>query len=325
MNAQKYTIKGKVTVRVYTVKNFTPSVELNSPRREGSPRSQGSPTKDTVLRISVEDTGIGIPQEKLSVIFNMFEQVDNSLTRKSSGTGLGLNICRQIVGLMGGQIWCESEPDRGSKFTFEIPVFVSVDQNESEQIPCSPAELKKPSTFLSPPPSPFSLAEVVPPASPSEEKRSPLVGWLYDHPLPSAFHPFRVLIVEDNLLNQKVVANMLRQFEVTMEVANNGKAALDRVKRQDLAKFNMVLMDVCMPEMDGLTATQEIREYERLHDLPPLPIIALSALVLAQDRDACQKAGMNGFLEKPVKLRSLENVMKPIMKQYILKASEKVQ
>eukprot|EP01112_Ceratiomyxa_fruticulosa_P000959 TRINITY_DN10902_c0_g1_i1.p1 TRINITY_DN10902_c0_g1~~TRINITY_DN10902_c0_g1_i1.p1 ORF type:complete len:334 (-),score=65.01 TRINITY_DN10902_c0_g1_i1:125-1084(-) len=309
-----------------------------------------------ILTISVEDTGIGIPQEKLSQIFELFEQVDNSLTRKSGGTGLGLSICRQIVTLMGGQIWCESQIGVGSKFTVEIPVFVSKKNvndssgSENSQSPSPPFDsllrrrMSAPHIGLSTLVSRSSSSSLL-----SSGRQSPTRSDLFtsppspkllttslsagavpnsllsvspkvvetEHLLPEGAPSFHVLIVEDNILNQKVIANMIKRFEISMEFAVNGKIALERVKNREKIPFNLILMDVCMPEMDGITATQEIRSFEKENELPQVPIIGLSALVMAQDKDSCQKAGMNGFLEKPVKLRALENIIKPNVKKYI--------
>eukprot|EP01103_Thecamoeba_quadrilineata_P011208 TRINITY_DN2627_c0_g1_i1.p1 TRINITY_DN2627_c0_g1~~TRINITY_DN2627_c0_g1_i1.p1 ORF type:complete len:968 (+),score=212.89 TRINITY_DN2627_c0_g1_i1:1875-4778(+) len=313
-NAQKYTTAGKISLTVCTADSMTvrsrPSTPKQRPECDGDKMNDEEPKEntvtkqmDTILRVTVEDTGIGIPKEKLELIFQMFEQVDNSLTRSSGGTGLGLSICAQIINLMGGQIWCESQLGEGSKLTFEIPVLLAPEpegpETQMEVDSYSDFENRpQPATSPSTSPKPSQLQEDV-----SHEATL------------SLSLPFHVLVVEDNMLNQKVIGNLLRRFEVTMEFANNGQIAVSRVRDLQKTSFQLILMDVCMPVMDGLTATKEIRTFERSRDLRPTPIIALSALVMTQDRDACEKAGMNGFLEKPVKLLALKSIIKPMMVQ----------
>ena len=209
------------------------------------------------LRFEVQDTGVGIPEERQQMIFEPFRQADGSTTRKYGGTGLGLAICKQIVEKMGGQIGVISRVDEGSTFWFEL------------QLPKSEAP-----------------AHVKLEAQLQNAEQTELSG-------------LRVLIAEDNYVNQKVVRRVLEKWGIHCEVANDGIEVLEWLSREP---FHLVLMDCQMPRMDGFEATRRIREYERqqggsLH----LPIIALTANAMDEDREKCLAVGMDDFLTKPLK------------------------
>ena len=215
-------------------------------------------TEETVcLLFSVTDTGIGIPEDRRAKIFDVFEQVDMSNTRRFGGTGLGLTISSQLVQMMQGQIAVESEVGRGSTFQFTAK---------------------------------FALA--------SEDKNTqkPAVG-----EIPTRSDSLRILLVEDSLVNQKLAATVLRKHGHDVSLANNGWEALEALGFQT---FDLILMDIQMPEMDGLEATRVIRERERATG-DHIPIIALTAHALEGDRERCLDAGMDNYLAKPIHAKRL--------------------
>ncbi|MFN7018224.1 MAG: PAS domain S-box protein [Fimbriimonadales bacterium] len=225
--------------------------------------------KATHLRFEVRDTGIGIPPERLQRIFDPFEQADGSTTRKYGGTGLGLAICERLVNMMQGEIGVQSELGKGSVFWFEImaPDATSQRQADTPQQDHTPAN--------------------------AQEATHALQG-------------LRVLVVEDNPVNQKVVLRQLERWGVRTQVAHNGVEALRLFEE---GSFEVILMDCQMPEMDGFEATRRIRERERQRGKPRTPIIALTANAMAEDREACAQAGMDDYLAKPFKPEMLQAVL----------------
>jgi signal transduction histidine kinase/ActR/RegA family two-component response regulator len=211
---------------------------------------------DVVLRFSVSDTGVGIPHGRLESIFEPFTQADGSTTRTYGGTGLGLTISAQLVNLMGGHLWVESEVDRGSTFHFMAH-------------------------FL-----PVNAAGVfAPPLGARPSRASRKAG--------------RVLVVDDNRVNQLVAKRLLEKNGNTVMVADNGRQALAILDDAAAAGFDCVLMDVQMPEMDGFQCTALIREKERTTGLH-LPIIAMTAHAMKEDEIRCLAAGMDGYVSKPL-------------------------
>jgi signal transduction histidine kinase/DNA-binding NarL/FixJ family response regulator len=204
------------------------------------------------IRVSVEDTGIGLTDDARGKLFQKFQQADGSITRRFGGTGLGLSICRQLVELMGGEIGVDDRPGGGSVFWFEIP---------------------------------FALAE---PAAESEAQGAPAAA---APPAPTGLG--RVLVAEDNEINAMLARALLEQAGYDVVVAPDGAQAVAAALR---TPFDLVLMDMQMPVLDGLEATR------RLHELgfADLPIVAMTANARAADRDACLAAGMVGFITKPI-------------------------
>jgi len=211
---------------------------------------------DVVLHFSVSDTGVGIPQDRLQSIFEPFTQADGSTTRTYGGTGLGLTISAQLVNLMGGRLWVESEVGRGSTFHFMAH-------------------------FL-----PVNSAVV-------------LAAPLGLHPSRASRKAGRILVVDDNRVNQLVAKRLLENNGNTVIVANNGRQALAILDDAAAAGFDCVLMDVQMPEMDGFQCTALIREKERTTGLH-LPIIAMTAHAMKEDEMRCLAAGMDGYVSKPL-------------------------
>ena len=233
-NALKFTRQGGVTVRVAPA----PGLATEAGR--------------ITLRFEVQDTGIGIAQNKLAAIFEDFSQANTSTTREFGGTGLGLSIARNLVQLHGGQLGVSSEEGVGSQFYFEL---------------------------------------TYPVADARQARLNAVVG-----PLP-AFEPaLRVLVAEDNQLNQLVARKTLENWNVQVVIAENGRLAVERV-RDATVPFDAVFMDVQMPELDGYEATRALRQI--CPDLARLPIIGLTASVLPEDRNLALAAGMNDILAKP--------------------------
>jgi len=223
------------------------------------------------LHFSVRDTGIGIPPDRLSRLFKPFSQVDSSTTRRYGGTGLGLAISKRLCELMGGGIHVESTPGFGSAIHFTVRVETVRGADLVEAPPRSPALLNGPNEGLVDPP--------------------PCL---------------RVLLVEDNRVNQLLAASLLKKHGCTMELAEHGQKALDWLRKES---FDLVLMDVSMPEMDGLEATQRIRAGECGPGPSEMLIIAMTANAAAGDREHCLEAGMDDYLSKPIEQRELANLL----------------
>jgi signal transduction histidine kinase/ActR/RegA family two-component response regulator len=234
-NAVKFTVTGAVVVRVAAVSDTDP---------EG-----------LRLRFEVEDTGIGIPPDKLDAVFDAFTQADGSITRRFGGTGLGLAIVRQLARLMGGDVSVRSEPGRGTCFAVELVLARGA----------GPAS-----------------ATVAATAAPPE---SPPTGSL------------RVLVAEDNPVNQALVQALLTRAGHRCTMVGDGVAALEA---SDAEPFDLVLMDMQMPRLDGLAASRALRE-RGAH----MPILALTANAMPEDQRRCLEAGMDGFLAKPYRADDL--------------------
>jgi len=245
-NAIKFTASGSVSVRCV------------------NPGGNDLPAGFVMLHFTVVDTGIGMTREQQQKLFQPFSQGDSSTARRFGGTGLGLAISRQLVSMMGGHIWVDSQPGQGSTFTFTIPFAVAGDEVRERLAAFSPA--------------------------------ADVSGWV----LPQGL---RILVAEDNRFNQEIVLELLREAGVFAEVVENGREALQRLQERD---FDLVLMDIMMPEMDGLEATRQIRADGRWRDLP---IVALTANAGHEDRQRCLAVGMNEVLTKPFEAADLYHVV----------------
>ncbi|MEO8405204.1 MAG: ATP-binding protein [Chitinophagaceae bacterium] len=230
-NSIKFTQKGTITVDI---------------------KNDGINEEHIRLGIIVADTGIGIDKEKLSAIFERFQQAEDSITRKYGGTGLGLSIVNDLVALQYGTIEVESEPDKGTTFHVIISYRIS-----AEQQPIS------------------SKSEAV----------------LTSHP---AFENTHILVVEDNEINQSLVEHLFKNWQLSFDMVNNGRKAVDILQTK---KYDLILMDIQMPEMDGYTATKEIRDQLRL----TTPIVAMTAHALSGEREKCLAAGMDEYISKPIR------------------------
>ena len=235
--------------------------------------SQDASAEKAGLHFSVQDTGIGVPEAKIEAIFAPFEQADRSTTRRFGGTGLGLSICARLVELMGGKIWAESHPGQGSTFQF-----IAYFQTNAPSRPQG--------------------SSVYPPGSISVQVPSlPLSSRVKD--------ALRILVVEDNVINHRLAVKLLQNLGHTAIVVENGKDAITAVKE---GIFDLVFMDVQMPEMDGLEATAAIRAYEKPKGLH-IPIIAMTAHAMTGDREQCLAAGMDGYISKPISPHDLSRAI----------------
>ena len=217
--------------------------------------------QEACLQVSVKDTGIGIPMDKLGLIFSAFSQADSSTTRNYGGTGLGLTITRRLVELLGGRIWVESAPGAGSCFYFTLP------RETADGVAEAPA--------------------------PSGTSDSPTSG---SGPV-VAEKGVSILLVEDNVVNQKLALALLGRKGYQVVVAENGRDAVELLAR---GYFAAVLMDMQMPIMDGLEATRIIRSREAAKGQGRVPIIAMTANAMEGDRDRCIEAGMDDYIAKPI-------------------------
>jgi signal transduction histidine kinase/CheY-like chemotaxis protein/HPt (histidine-containing phosphotransfer) domain-containing protein len=237
-NAIKFTEKGGVSVHCRAV---------------AAPDAGALSDADkTMVRIEVQDTGIGISEQARQRLFSSFAQADSSITRRFGGTGLGLAICKKLIEAMGGRIGVDSEPGQGSCFWFEIPLIIG-------------------------------SAAAVSAAAEKEELSIP--------------DQLRILIADDNLVNRKVLAGLLGEKRHRIAFAENGEEAVSAVMQANPG-FDLILMDVHMPKMDGMTATRQIRAMgEATKDIL---IIAATASVSSEGIQRCLAAGMNGYINKPI-------------------------
>ncbi|MEE4377451.1 MAG: PAS domain-containing protein [Candidatus Competibacteraceae bacterium] len=220
------------------------------------------------IEFAVQDTGIGIPEERLSRLFQPFSQVDSSITRHYGGTGLGLTISQRLCELMGGRINVISEVGKGSTFWFTLPVPVVAKHASSEQDAAQNVQLSWDSEF-------------------------------------AQHHPLRILIAEDNPINQQVIQMMLQRLGYSPDMVSDGQETLDACQRRS---YDMVLMDVQMPRMDGLNATRHLRNSSEQQPW----IIGLSANAFDQDRAVAFAAGMNDYLAKPLRIEQLVEALRQI-------------
>jgi CheY-like chemotaxis protein len=230
------------------------------------------------LGFEVHDTGIGIGEQEIGRLFQAFEQADGSTTRRYGGTGLGLAICRRLVELMGGQIEVHSRVGEGSVFRFDLPLGAAESAAARPVVASAPVPERGAGT------------------------RGSATG-LGPVAATAALQGARILLVEDNPINQEVAGVLLRTLGCRVAVAGDGAQALNEVQAQP---FDLVLMDVQMPVMDGLEATAAIRA---LPGCAHLPIVAMTANAFAEDRRRCLDAGMNDFLIKPVEPAALQRCL----------------
>ncbi len=231
------------------------------------------------LCFAVEDTGIGIGPEQQQRLFTSFYQGDASTTRRYGGTGLGLAICRHLVTLMNGDIDVESSPGKGSRFHFCIPVNLPRPGQGSQHGEFAALDTAK--------------------ASGVSPLRQSMPGDRYLTLLRGKC----VLLAEDNPVNRQLAVELLRRLELEVLTADNGAEALAVLEQTPV---DLVLMDVQMPEMDGLEATRRIRADVRWRHLP---VIAMTANAMEQDRQACLAAGMNDHLGKPIDIPRMQQLL----------------
>ncbi|MCX7823690.1 MAG: PAS domain S-box protein [Syntrophobacterales bacterium] len=377
-NAVKFTHEGEIFLKVSRI-----------PQRGKDERE--------VLRFSVSDTGIGIPEDKINMLFQKFTQIDASMTRKYGGTGLGLAISKQLVEMMGGEIGVNSIQGQGSEFWFTAPFRLPAEESQKKML--IPRELygvrsliiddnaagrkilARTLSFWGMRPEeasdsrtgmdmlyraldqgdPFKLVlvemngedlarKIKEDPRLSETRLITLIplGWRGDirrldgyllkpirkwdlmrvicqvldcegdilrRSLPtfsvtekalSTFsnHKARILVVEDNVINQKVALGILEKLGFTADVVSNGQEAIDVLKT---VPYDLVLMDVQMPEMDGMEATRRIRNSNSINR--QVPIIAMTAHAMQGDKERCLEAGMNDYISKPISAKALAEVI----------------
>jgi len=215
---------------------------------------------DNKVRFTISDTGIGLNEKQIDKLFQSFTQADGTTTRKYGGTGLGLSISKQLVELMNGKIWVESEVDVGSRFIFEI-------------------ELPK-----------GDIDKIIKKENISLDQISTLKG-------------SNILLVEDNLTNQEIIKGLLENSKINIDIANNGKEAVNLYKINE-KKYELIFMDMQMPIMDGIEATKIIRKLNK-----DIPIIALTANAMKDDKISTKNAGMNEHLSKPIEVDKLFSIL----------------
>ncbi|MGI5921777.1 MAG: response regulator [Syntrophomonadaceae bacterium] len=250
-NAIKFTRQGRITLKAMLENKAT----------------------DTYLTVSMADTGIGISKDSLDKIFAPFNQADNSLCREFGGTGLGLYICKKLVGFLGGSIDVQSIPRKQTTFSFSIPIEMNIGE--------------------------LLLSN----SNPSGE-----VSVLYHDDFMCDFVPISILIVEDNELNQKIVSQMLINYGFEVTTVNNGLECLNILQRKN---FDLILMDMQMPVMDGYEATRLIRKNEAWQHIP---VIAMTAHAMTGDRAKCLAYGCTSYIAKPFKSEQLATEIKKYLR-----------
>jgi signal transduction histidine kinase len=258
---------------------FTPeqgSIALEASLEGGSLVAIEEEAGSCAIRVRVSDSGIGVSAEQQSRLFSSFTQADSSTSRKYGGTGLGLAISKSIVEMMGGHIWVESEPGKGSVFSFTVPLQRSTGPaGEAGESPADPAQT---------------------PAAFSPEGRDDFSG-------------YRVLLAEDVELNREIVLALLEPTGISVECVENGSMAV-RIFNASPEAFDMIFMDIQMPEMDGYEATHAIRA-STAPNAKTIPIIAMTANVFKEDVKKCLEAGMNSHVGKPL---DFEEVLEKLRK-----------
>jgi PAS domain S-box-containing protein len=235
----------------------------------GTARVRDAGTGQATVEFAVRDTGIGISPEAQERIFSPFRQADPSTTRQFGGTGLGLSICAHLVNLMGGQLTVDSAEGQGSIFTFDVQLGVERWERDG-----TPMAADTPHAAL--------------PASDGEPSQQ-----------------LRLLLVEDNVINQQVALGLLENMGYAVDVANDGLEAVDAAGQHT---YDAILMDCQMPRLDGYEAARRIRLHEP--DEQHVPIIALTAAAMKGDRERCLAAGMDDYVAKPVSTSAISAALR---------------
>jgi len=278
-NAVKFTEKGEVGIHI--------SAERASDTR-------------TALRVSVSDTGIGIPEKHIGHLFTSFSQADTSVTRRYGGTGLGLAISKKLAEMMGGEVGVESKEGAGSVFWFTAVLETGNPKPEDQT-----SNIQHQTSNIQ-----HQTSNIQHQTSSIKHQTSSI-----KHQTSNIQHPasnIRILLVEDNLFNQKVALTLLKKFGLSADVADNGRKA---VRMLESADYDLVLMDIHMPETDGIRATKIIRDTAsavRNHDIP---IIAMTADAMSEDRQRCFDAGMDDYVPKPVSSEALLAAISRLIKR----------
>ena len=216
---------------------------------------------------NVADTGIGIAKENHKKVFELFSQAEKTTTQNFGGTGLGLSICSKLVSLLGGDITIESELNKGCSFYFDVPIG---DISKNKIIHHDTVQLEKPEKTI------------------------------------TTTYNQTILLVEDNITNQKFMKIILAKYKLNYDIASNGFEAIELYKKN---KYNMIFMDENMPNMSGIEATQEIRKLEKNLNNTYTPIIAITANAIIGDEQRFKSAGMDEYLTKPLNREKLAEIL----------------
>ena len=233
------------------------------------------------IKFAVKDTGIGISESAVPTLFEPFTQADGTSTRQYGGSGLGLAISKQLAEKMDGELAMESKINQGSLFWFTLPLSLQTDRRQ--EIASKVAKVPKRRIAT-------RSTDQVMPIKVTQKKG------------------YKILLVEDDKINQMVAEHLLNKLGYTIKIANDGVKAVETLKKQ---KYDLVLMDIQMPVMDGYKATQNIRQTESINR--ETPIIALTAHAMKGDREKCLEAGMNDYLPKPI----LQSTLKKVLEQWL--------
>lgn len=240
-------------------------------------RAEGEQADALTLSGVVRDTGIGIPADKLDLIFDAFSQADTSTTRKYGGTGLGLSITSRLLALMDGQLDVRSELGKGSEFMFKLRL--GKDQRPDSLLP-------EPAPLVAQQPSALAAQGIVSGGTVPE---------------------VTVLLVEDNLVNQRLALRLLEKWGYRATLAADGQQAVERIAAGE--RYDIILMDMQMPVMGGIEATEKIRALEAEGGRPRSVIIAMTANAMQGDREACLEAGMDDYTAKPINPPALAELL----------------
>lgn len=280
-NGIKFTDSGTIEISAALV------VAADATDSENMPYPQ-CPIRETQLAITVSDTGIGIPEDKLDSIFTSFEQVDGSAAREYGGTGLGLAITKQLVELHGGYISVSSTVGVGSRFTFTLPV-------AQGELPSTATDITHQLSLLK------STEDAEKPQTPQ--------------PQAIAGESYKILIVDDEAVNRQVLVNHLGLHHYAIDQASNGREALQLLENSPLP--DLILLDVMMPQMTGYEVTRQIRQTWQANELP---ILLLTAKNQVSDLVVGLEAGANDYLTKPISKDELLARIKTHLKIKRLKA-----
>jgi PAS domain S-box-containing protein len=275
-NAIKFTEQGYVSLTMSLTASNTSS---------STPSVKTASEHDFIFECQIKDSGVGLTQQQQQHLFDPFTQGDSSTTRKYGGTGLGLSIVKQLCELMDGNIQVHSVPGQGSCFTFSVGI------NASNMSDINDDVITALSTSL-------AIEEVAPQQNLTQTQK------------PQAL---KILLVEDNRINQIVAKKMLSELGLTAQVANHGNEALKILKTSQTHPFDIVFMDCLMPELDGYQTTKAIRNGRAGKQYKDVPIIAMTANAMKGDREKCLDSGMSDYLSKPLKLDLLTLTIKQWM------------
>ena len=234
--------------------------------------------KISTLRFTVSDTGIGMTSEQISRLFNAFEQAEGGTTRKYGGTGLGLIISKNIVEMMGGHIWVESQPEVGSEFIFEVNLETASYQDVEILYTVQPEYQKNDTQYET-----------------------------------SDLSCFNILLAEDVEINREIILTLLDETRISIDVAENGAIAVEKFK-DNPDKYDLIFMDIQMPELDGYQATHAIRTLD-ITKAKTIPIIAMTANAFKEDIERCLESGMNDHVAKPIDLSDVMNKLHTYLSQ----------